>query len=301
MYISDDEIESPAFDDVLYGFEGTDLAFYQEQTGIMDEAELKSHIMSVAGKAYEVYEYPFIRRFTFLRLRISRLSIYSQVLELGRQRPNAVFLDIACGFGNILRKVVADGWPAKNTLGSDIRPGFWDHGHELFKSSPESFSAGFVAGDVFDSAHIAPREPFYNSNELETPVPDLQLLTSLTPMQGRISAIHASYFFHIFDEAQQLEVARRLATLLSPDPGSVIFGMHISQPGEKGLSTEVRSVSGWSMFCHSLESWRTLWDGEVFTKGMVRVECGLQRVKRDASVAAPDAEFHEMWWCVTRL
>jgi hypothetical protein len=41
-------------DDCFYDLQGSDLAFFQEQTGIKDEEELKKHIISVQEKAYEV-------------------------------------------------------------------------------------------------------------------------------------------------------------------------------------------------------------------------------------------------------
>ena len=33
-------------------------------------------------------------------------------------------------------------------------------------------------------------------------------------------------FFHLFEEAGQLELAKRVATLISPKKGSIIFGAH---------------------------------------------------------------------------
>ena len=111
----------------------------------------------------------------------------------------------------------------------------------------------FVAGDVFDPAHLETVPPFYAPPE--TPVPQLNTLTSLNPLRGHVSAIHASLFFHLFDEEKQLQLARKLAGLLSPEPGSVIMGAHGGRP-EKGLRTEVMRPNshGITMFCHSPES-----------------------------------------------
>ncbi|KAF8075126.1 hypothetical protein FPV67DRAFT_616175, partial [Lyophyllum atratum] len=295
--------EKPAklpFTDSFYTLKGADLAFYQDQTGIADEAKLKKHIVSVAEKAYDDYGYSCIRRFSFTKLRLSGLPMYPQVLKLGRQRNDAVFLDIGCGFGNVVREIVADGWPVRNVVASDLRQGFWGYGHELFRSTPDSFPASFVAGDVFDPDFVASHEPFCDPEELQPLAHDLRSLTSLTPLQGQVSAIHASLFFQIFDEAQQLEVARRLATLLSPAPGSMIFGLHNSRP-TTGLRTEGVSIPGWYMFCHSPETWRALWDGGVFKKGTVNVDCALRKIGRKDLLANPGAEFYEMWWSVTRL
>ncbi|GLB41661.1 hypothetical protein LshimejAT787_1002610 [Lyophyllum shimeji] len=281
-------------DEKFYALEGKELAFFQEQTGIKDEAELKQHIISVQTKAYEVFEYRCIRSFGFTRLKISRLPAYQEALKLAQQRPGALFLDIGCCFGNDVRKIVADGWPVENAIASDLHQEFWNYGHELFRSTPTTFPATFIGGDAFDSAFLAPRKPFYSPEEPAPLTQPLRSLTSLTPLRGHMSTIHASSFFHLFDEPQQLELARRLATLLSASPGSMIFGVHGGRP-EKGLRTEALNSAGKYMFCHSPETWRDLWDGVVFKKGTVKVECGLHPMERPDLPAAPEAKFYGLW------
>jgi len=39
--------------------------------------------------------------------------------------------------------------------------------------------------------------------------------------------MYASLLFHLFSEEKQLHLLRALAGLLSPEPGSMIFGLHI--------------------------------------------------------------------------
>jgi hypothetical protein len=175
---------------------------------------------------------------------------------------------------------------------------FWECGHDLFKSTPEIFPAGFVAGDAFSPSTIEPREPFYSSPSSPRPT-DLKALTSLTPLQGHTSAIHASSFFHLFDENQQLTLAKQLATLLSPQPGSMLFGIHGGQP-VKGLRA---ASSGRSMFCHSPESWIELWDGVVFKRGSVKVEASIEE-RRFPTVGPSDDAVRfvsALVWCVTRV
>ena len=55
------------------------------------------------------------------------------------------------------------------------------------------------------------------------------------------------------------------------------------------------------MFCHSPESWHELWNGEVFRKGSVRVDCGLKKVAKDQLPTDGNTEFFLLWWSVTRL
>ena len=126
--------------------------------------------------------------------------------------------------------------------------------------------------------------------------PELRSLTSLTPLQGRVSAIFASAFLHLFDEAKQLQIARQLASLLSPLPGSIIFGAHVSKL-VNGMR-DLHSGPG-QAFCHSPESWKELWDGIVFEKGTVSVETGVRLIDMGPSKGISDTVW--MSWSVTRL
>ena len=173
---------------------------------------------------------------------------------------------------------------------------FWDIGHKVFKSTPESFPVKFIAGDAFDDAFLV-RAPVATAPPSDAL--DLASITSLTPLHGRLAAIHASSFFHLFGEAQQAELARRLASLLSPTPGSFIFGLHLAHP-EKGLRTEFTrpNAPGVSMFCHGPASWVQLWE-EVFGAGSVDVQTDLQEVVRKD--VPEGTKTYIMTWSVRRL
>ncbi|KAI0735566.1 hypothetical protein C8Q76DRAFT_765975 [Earliella scabrosa] len=288
-------------DESLYALDGQALEFMKTQTGIEDAEELKKHIINVQTEAYAIHPYPCIRRFGFLQFKLSRLPVYRQLLSLGKERKGAILLDIGCCFGNDIRKAVADGFPMEGAIGSDLHGEYWELGHKLFKSTPETFPVPFVAGDVFDPAHLETVPPFYAPPE--TPVPQLTTLTSLNPLRGHVSAIHASLFFHLFDEEKQLQLARALAGLLSPEPGSMIVGAHGGRP-EKGFRVEaLRPKSdGGQMFCHCPESWVELWDGQVFKKGTVKASAFLHEIERkDLLPSSPDAKFYLLVWSVIRL
>lgn len=156
----------------------------------------------------------------------------------------------------------------------------------------------FIPGNIFDDSFLQPSP----AEEVETPV-DVPALTSFTPLRGRLSAIYASSFFHLFSEEQQAQLARRLASLLSPEPGSLIFGSHAGRP-EKGLRTEAIRPDGKrlgaGMFCHCPESWINLWE-ETFGPGKVEVNAQLQQVERAALKNAPEAKFYFLTWSVKRL
>ena len=155
----------------------------------------------------------------------------------------------------------------------------------------------FVQGNVFDPEHLSIVPPFTTNSPPITSAPDLRTLTSLNSLRGHVSAIYASYFFHLFAEDAQLRLARALAGLLSPEPGSMIFGKHIGLPESGHL--ELPSVRH-PLFCHDPRSWSELWDGEVFPKGTVKVVAFLIEPPKDE--ANPEINPYLLLnWSVTRL
>jgi hypothetical protein len=224
------------------------------------------------------------------------------LLKLGREREGAILLDIGCCFGTDVRKAIVDGFPLKNVVTSDLHQEFWDLGHRLFKTTPDTFPVTFVPGNVFDPEHLNTVPLFTADSPPVTRAPDLRTLTSLNPLQGHVSAIYASSFFHLFSEDAQLSLARALAGLLSPQPGSMIFGKQIGLP-ESGHEEEVSSIRR-RLFCHTSRSWSELWDGEVFPKGTVKVLAFVTEIPKDEVVKIfPGAKYsaHLLVWSVTRL
>ncbi|PCH33461.1 hypothetical protein WOLCODRAFT_61989, partial [Wolfiporia cocos MD-104 SS10] len=190
-------------------------------------------------------------------------------------------------------------FPVEGAIGSDIHPEFWQFGHELFRTSKEAFPAHFIPGDALNPEFLKPVPPFCAPPAGSMPV--ISSLTTLTPLHGRISAIHASAFFHLFDEARQLQLAKSLAGLLSPEPGSVIFGAHGGLQ-EKGFRQRSRVTDASSlMFCHSPDSWAQLWESEVFEKGTVKVEVVLTEVKHERLTFLEGGVWHQLKWSVMRL
>ncbi|KAK7689115.1 hypothetical protein QCA50_007806 [Cerrena zonata] len=289
----------PSLDEKYYSLKPDEAAFFKAYTGIEDDDELKKHITKVQTEAYAVHPYGCIRHFSFTKLIISRYPAYSELLRIGKERPGAFFLDLGCCFGSDVRKVVADGFPVRQALASDIHPEFWDLGYKLFRDSKDIFPVTFIPGDILDNQFLT-----HGSSKAEvttvTDSPSLSSLTNLTPLSGRLSVIHTSLFFHLFDEEQQAEVARKLGSLLSAEPGSIIFGAH-GGSAEKGFRPAM--VSSRSMFYHSPESWVNLWEKEVFEEGQVRAWAILREVETPELVdgALADRKWHLLVWSVTRL
>ncbi|KIJ17879.1 hypothetical protein PAXINDRAFT_72333 [Paxillus involutus ATCC 200175] len=283
----------PALDPSLYSLDAESLAFLKAEIGIQDDDELKNHILSVQARAYAVAPYPCIRAFNFTRLKISKMPAYKQVLKLGQEREGALLLDIGCCFGNDARKAAADGFPAKQIVASDLKPELWELGHILFRSNPELFPATFVAGNALDPTFLS---PIAGGREPPAPV-DLSNISALNDLDGKVSAIWATSFFHLFSEKNQRQLAHALGCLLSPQSGSIIFGSHVAKP-EKGVLTSEILGKEVTMFCHDPESWKELWhiDGPVFSSNSVKLDTVLREMK------SGDGE--QAWilvWSITRL
>jgi len=283
---------------------GEGLQFLSSQTGIYDVDELKKHILVIQAKAYQIMAYPCIRMFNFTRLKISVLPAYSRIMTLLRERPDAILLDLGCCFGTDIRKAAADGFSIRNLVACDLHREFWNFGHELFRSTPETFPVAFLEGDVFDRSFLAPAEPL-SAPIWATLPPTLSTITSLTALNGHVSIVQASSFFHLFDEQMQTELARSIAGLLSPLPGSMALGSQMGKttagyyrrpafhPGDSEMG-----------FAHSIESWTKMWES-VFPKGAVRVEAVLKKHEEwhPSMILPPTPEGDDgrLMWSITRM
>ncbi|KAF7367628.1 Methyltransferase ausD [Mycena sanguinolenta] len=253
------------------------VALVREETGIQDPAALKQHIIAVQKRAYAVKSFLCIRYFRFAWEQISDLPAYKEVLKLGRERDGALLLDIGCCCGADIRKVARDGWPTEKLIAIDLFADFWDVGHELFCSTPETFPVAFLPGDVLDPTFLKPVVPLISATQLtDSSLPSLASLTSLTPLNGHLSVIHVSSVFHLLSEPDQIQLAHSLAGLLSPLPGSLILGYHIAQETAGLGPLDLNRTDVRRMFCHSPESWVALWEG-IFGEGMVKVEVELKK------------------------
>ena len=167
----------------------------------------------------------------------------------------------------------------------------------MFRTTPETFPAKFLAGDAFDDAHLSLAAPVASG-----PRPPVASVNNLTELRGHISAIHASSLFHLFDEEKQFELGKRLAALLDPRPGSIIFGSHGSMPVKGQRSGTFRK-----MFCHSPESWTQMWEEQIFEKGQVKVNSVLRElnvvVERRERALPVEGGTKSYWlaWSVERL
>ncbi|KAF8520668.1 hypothetical protein JB92DRAFT_2894244 [Gautieria morchelliformis] len=260
----------------LYSIDPRLAKLLKASTGIQDDAQLKAHILRIQKEAYESFPYPCIRLFTFTTVAVTQVPFYNEVIKQGRRRPDALLLEIGVGFGNDVRKVVDDGYPVQNIVVSDINPQLWEIGHRLFRSDSRSFPVKFVQGDIFDeralSTHTQP-SPYR---------PDLRMLRNLTPLTGHVTAISLQMVFHLFDLNRQTILARRLAHILSPSPGSLIVGRQMGSATPREIL-----LHGNPHYVHNAESWERMWS-KVYPRGSVEYRSVLQDLPPDIVTAAKD-------------
>lgn len=102
-------------------------------------------------------------------------------------------------------------------------PEYFPVSAKLFNDQPGEPPKGrLIQGDVFDDTFLDPKD----APRSDEPI-DIFSLASLKPLHHRARVIVANAFFHLFDEAHQADLARRCASLLDPQPGSVILGSHV--------------------------------------------------------------------------
>ncbi|KAI0762267.1 hypothetical protein C8Q74DRAFT_1207056 [Fomes fomentarius] len=247
-------------------------AFFKATTKIEDDAELEQHILKVQGEAYRIFPYPCIRIFGFTRIRIARLPAYQDFLKLGRERANPIFVDLGCAFGSDVRKAVLDGYPVQSCLATDLRGGLYKEGHVLFRDTPETFPVPFIEGDVFNPDFLAVQPPLAHADAPNEPAPALARVQSLNELRGHVSAVFMGKFLHLFDEAAQARIARALAGILSPAPGSMLFGVQ-GALAERGQFRP--TGSDFTMFCHSPETLGKVFEDAFGGPGTIRFESRL--------------------------
>jgi hypothetical protein len=100
---------------------------------------------------------------------------------------------------------------------------WFELGYKLY-GDKETNPIALLAGDVFDPSFLPILPPV--SGHPQAPPPSLRSLTSLSPLAGHVRCISTFSFFHLFGKEAQAELAKKLAGILSPKAGSIIFGSH---------------------------------------------------------------------------
>lgn len=178
-----------------------------------------------------------------------------------------------------------------NTANNHCFPELWEIGHRLFCSTPKTFPIKFIQGDIFDQSTLSDYQSPSSSR------PDIPSLQTLTPLKAHATTITLQMVFHLFDLKRQHVLAKRLASLLSPAPGSLIVGR---QMGDTTARTLMLGKS--PHFIHNPSSWERMWS-DVFPKGSVEFKTTLidlpPHLRSGASGMLGISQF--LTWSIRRL
>jgi ubiquinone/menaquinone biosynthesis C-methylase UbiE len=150
------------------------------------------------------------------------------------QSGGATLLDVGCCFGHILRQLAADGVPATQLAGTDLRSDFVELGYELFRDR-ETFAARFVTGDVLDPADEA-----------------------LAALDGSFDVVHVASFFHLFGWDDQVKVGERIVRFFKPDAKGLVIGRQVG--AYEPLTVQRFREQGGKRYLHNLETMQNMWD-----------------------------------------
>ncbi|KAL2208106.1 hypothetical protein CC79DRAFT_809235 [Sarocladium strictum] len=222
-----------------------------ERYSLIPRDQVDHHIRVIRDAAWAISRYPYIGRWKFLRLLDTHDSRYKQTLfRLRLANSRDAILDVGCCVAPLLRQLRAEGIPGRQLYGTDYETRFFDLGHILFKDR-DKFEATLVPGDMLD---------FEDAR--------------LNALRGKITIIHASSFFHLFNRIQQLGIGKRLVSFIKPGTtNALIFGRQMGTKKPGSPRGQLRSPS----FLHNESSFQKLWDeiGELTsTKWTVMFEYG---------------------------
>ncbi|KAI1501345.1 hypothetical protein F5X99DRAFT_382958 [Biscogniauxia marginata] len=212
---------------------------FLERYGGIRGKDVDKHIHYVRDRLWAIYPHVFIGHFRFLSFGFTSDPSYRAALRrLLLPKTAASFLDLGCCVGQILRQLAYDGVDSTKLYGIDVEPRFLDLGYDLFRDKGK-LKATLIVGDLLKHGEVGVQDE------------------GLGALDGRMSIVHATSFFHLFAWEDQLRAATRIVRFLDPgDPDVMIFGRHVGTtiPGER------KGPDGDRRYLHDKETWQKLWD-----------------------------------------
>ncbi|GJJ15696.1 hypothetical protein Clacol_009974 [Clathrus columnatus] len=234
------------FDTKVYSIHPDMAEVFKKWTGIVDDDELKEHLIKVSKEAFDHFRYPCISMFP-----PTDLPSYDQIKALGRHRKRHILLEIGPGLGTEIRRLVYDGYPVNDIVAIDLLGGLWESGHALFKSDASTFPVKFIEGDIFRNEVLSLDVP----GEISQDNPRLEEIENLEPLSGKTSVIIIQQVFHLFSLERQIELAKRLLKLIKLEKGSIICGRQGGSVPERNCHTQ-----NVDHYLHSPKTWEKMWE-----------------------------------------
>jgi SAM-dependent methyltransferase len=103
-------------------------------TNVEELMRLRQHVLALWRSCLEKASimYRCVQQLAFLQTRINLHWHYLAVMETFKANSEARFLDLGCGFGTDIRRLIVDGWKEENVVAVDVIPDFWKYGLELY-------------------------------------------------------------------------------------------------------------------------------------------------------------------------
>ncbi|OJI96677.1 hypothetical protein ASPVEDRAFT_36083 [Aspergillus versicolor CBS 583.65] len=196
----------------------------EAKSGVMEK-----HVIQIAKEAFGIESFPCFQKFTFLQFYLCRSPKYQLILE--EIKAGNLFLDLGCGLGQEIRRLVYDGAPSENLIALELQQGFVDLGYKLFQDR-EHLKSNFLVQSFFE----------------DTP--------EIMGLAGKVRVINSGMFMHLWDWDAQVKAAKRMIKLLTAEKGAIIAGLHFGCPSP-GMWKAVKDSP---MFIHNQYSLKGLWD-----------------------------------------
>lgn len=152
---------------------------------------------------------------------------------LGRVLEGDRLFELGCGFGQNIRRLFLDGAEYFHLSGFDMNKHLIQAGYDLFQDRGR-IPMTFFSGNIMAASSTSLR------------------------LNGTFNIVFANMFFHLFDWAEQIAIAKRVITLLRSEPGSMVFGQSIGHM-EPGLYSVGRQ-HGKKGYAHDTRSLQQMWD-----------------------------------------
>lgn len=204
-----------------------------------------------------------------LTWRFSRLysPFYQKAFSAVKSDPSALWLEAGCAFGTDVRRLVLDGWPAKQVFCLDVHDGYWKYGLKLYGDGPDApegkrLECETAWGNILDDKFFSPKK--------DPAVPD--------PLpRDAFSVVSLSAVLHVLAKEDSEGLLQCLHDYFIK-PGGYIFGSCVGTGAENGEHWwETPDGSGRKRFLYSEKALAALLE----KLGFVDVEvCGFERAER---------------------
>ncbi|KAI1188003.1 hypothetical protein F5B17DRAFT_397362 [Nemania serpens] len=273
-------------------------ALLERYSGI-PAGDVARHIYRIRDRLWDVYPDPCVGRFRFASLDFAADAYYQVVLSklLRAQKTEkgseTRLLDVGCCVGQVLRKLAFDGVESSRLFGTDIEPRFLDIGYDLFRDR-ETFRGEFAFGDLLNDDEYSNNDDIDNGDGDDT----------LDVLDGKMTFVHATSFFHLFTWDDQVRAASRIVRFLrhtdnNPDDNdndAMIFGRQV---GTVAPRANGRAGSD-KVYLHDARSWQGLWD-EVGARTGTRWRATMRPTETiQTGAGGVESSLRKMSFCVLR-